>query len=113
DFHSLACNNGTATGDVNGLGPDSLCGPQGLSVDSDDNLFVSDALNNRVLGYMAPFDSPYTTGQPALYVLGQTDINGNEDFFTMQCNPVSKYSLCGPQDVSSYGPDLAIVVADT
>ena len=49
-FSLDSCNDGVAAGDAHGLGPDSLCGPQGLAVDLTGNLYVADQMNNRVLG---------------------------------------------------------------
>lgn len=57
-FTKTGCNDGDRTGDVNGLGPDSLCFPGGIAVDKT-NLGV--AGNSRVLEYDAPF-AGCTTG---------------------------------------------------
>ena len=55
------CPSGTAPGDLNGLGPDTLCGPKGLAVDRTGDLLIADGNNNRVLRY----DSAATPFAPA------------------------------------------------
>lgn len=37
-----------------GVSPDTLCTPQGLALDSTDNLYITDGGNNRVLRYLVP-----------------------------------------------------------
>ena len=78
---------------LNGVSADSLSGPQGLAVDSDNNLYVADS-NNRVLVYNRLFPD-FTS---ALLVFGQ---NGN--FTTFACNTggmTGANSLCGPRSVA-------------
>ena len=62
DFTSHLPNKGGAFPDAR-----SLYGPIGLAVDSADNLYVADTVNNRVLKYAAPV----TTNQAAALVIGQ------------------------------------------
>ncbi len=62
NFNFGSCNDGTAAGDVSGLGADSLCGPVGVAVDLDGNLYVSDTQNNRLLEYNTPFNPD--SGEP-------------------------------------------------
>jgi len=50
DFYHIASNNG-----VDGIGPDSLSNPLGMTVDSSSNLYIADSGNNRVLEYDNPF----------------------------------------------------------
>lgn len=50
-----------------------LHGPYGLSFDASGNLWVPDALNNRVLRFNAPF----TSGMPASLVVGQADFTSS------------------------------------
>ncbi len=71
---SNACNDGTAAGDANGLGPDSLCFPVAAAADSNGNLYVADQKNNRVLEYSAPL----ATDAIADRVFGQTDMTSNQ-----------------------------------
>jgi hypothetical protein len=40
DFYSYRCDDGTAAGDANGIGADSLCGPEGMAVDGAGNLYL-------------------------------------------------------------------------
>jgi sugar lactone lactonase YvrE len=46
-FATKTCNKG-------GVSANSLCGPYGVGVDGDGNLYVGDYANHRVLGYDAP-----------------------------------------------------------
>jgi sugar lactone lactonase YvrE len=46
-FVTKICNNG-------GVSANSLCGPYGVGVDGDGNLYVGDYANHRILGYDAP-----------------------------------------------------------
>jgi hypothetical protein len=57
----IGCPSGTAPGDLNGLGPDTLCGPKGIAVDRTGNLLIADGTNNRMLRY----DSDATPFKPA------------------------------------------------
>ena len=96
DFNSAICNNGTEAGDVNGLGPDSLCSPFGVAVDSSNNLYVADGPNNRVLEYNDPFSSCASfpcVAAPANLAFGQ-----GGSFTANGCNNggASATSLCGP-----------------
>jgi sugar lactone lactonase YvrE len=59
-----AGNQGNASGDVNGLGPDSLCGPGGVATDGTGNLYVADSGNNRVLEYDTPIVALTPTSAP-------------------------------------------------
>lgn len=113
DFFSYQCNDGVAGGDVAGLGPDSLCGPERMAVDQEGNLYVADSANNRVLVYNTPFNA--ASGEPgagdtsADFVYGQ-----NGSFTTRSCNldGASATTLCNPKAVAL---DSAgnIYIADT
>ncbi len=71
DFYSYRCDDGAAGGDVGGMGADSLCGPEGVAVDSAGNLYVADSIDNRVLEFSSPFLSGVTQGEAAAMVFGQ------------------------------------------
>ncbi|MCB8968661.1 MAG: cellulase family glycosylhydrolase [Ardenticatenaceae bacterium] len=57
-------------GAVSGSG---LNGPRGVALDSDNNLYVADSENNRVL----QFSAPLTNGETAVAVLGQSNMTNN------------------------------------
>ncbi|MFZ0244129.1 MAG: hypothetical protein WAL68_00455, partial [Candidatus Binatus sp.] len=63
-FTTSSCNGGTDAGDVNGLGPDSLCYPTGVALDAFGNLYAIDQGNNRALDYMALFTGGSHSGTP-------------------------------------------------
>ena len=100
DAESINCNDGVAGGDVNGLGPDSLCGPTDLAVDNSGNLYVADATDNRVLEYLVPFaiDSPMV-GLSASQVWGQIG-SFTTDGCNLGDNIISAASLCFPAGVA-------------
>lgn len=60
-----------------GVGPSGFSLPQGLCVDSNGNLWVTDAFNHRVL----KFNNPDTDATPtaADLVIGQVDLNSNQE----------------------------------
>ena len=88
------------------LSADSLSGPDGLTVDSNDNLYVADTSANRVLEYDTPKASGNTTADR---VFGQADA-----FNLANCNGIglSAKSLCGPMAVARDASDN-IYIADT
>jgi len=97
DFYSYRPNNGTAVGDVKGVGSDSLNAPCALAADLAGNVYVSDCGNNRVLVYSAPFNSCASfpcAGIKAMTVFGQSN-----NFTTTYCNgpnaSPSADTLCG------------------
>ena len=55
---TTGCNDGTNSGDVKGLGPDSLCGPQDVAVDPSNNVYIADTNNVRVLEFNEPLAGP-------------------------------------------------------
>ncbi|MCK5358615.1 MAG: NHL repeat-containing protein, partial [Elusimicrobiales bacterium] len=52
---------------------DKLCVPGGISFDGEDNLWVTDVFNDRVL----KFEKPFTNGEDATLVIGQPDFYTN------------------------------------
>ena len=73
----------------------------GVAVDGDGNLYVADTANNRVLEYTQPFQSHFSTGQPAHLVFGQLG-----SFTRSVCgrappsSPLHAKELCGPTGVA-------------
>ncbi len=104
DLFSNKCNNGVAAIDLAGLGADSLCGPHGIGVDANGNLYVADSGNNRVLVYNTPFNAG--SGEPgagdpiADFVYGQSG-----SFTSRTCNlsAVGATTLCNPSAVALDG----------
>ena len=94
---------GTSTQSCVAASSTSLCNPKGVAVDANNNLFVADATNNRVLEYISPLVTTVTPGSgdttPDL-VFGQAGA-----FTTGDCNhpssTVSASSLCNPSAVTS------------
>ncbi len=95
DFQTTLGNNGTAGGDVGGLGADSLCLPGGVAVDSLGNLYVADTADNRVLEYNQPFAQAISIGFAANVVFGQGG------FFTHATCAQTAAGLCFPQGVAA------------
>ncbi|MHB8381148.1 MAG: choice-of-anchor D domain-containing protein [Candidatus Binataceae bacterium] len=58
-------NEGSAPDDLNGLGPDSLSAPGALAFDAQDDLYVADSGNNRVLMYLDPAPPPTPSPTPS------------------------------------------------
>ena len=92
DLFSAACN-------IFGRTAQSICGPQGVAVDSVGNLWVADSSNNRVLEYNKPFSQTIKGGFKANAVLGQ----GNS-FTSNGCNNSgggpSNGSFCDPEGIA-------------
>ena len=111
DFASRGCNDGTASGDVSGVGADSLCGPYGVGVDSHGNLYVADSLNNRVLEYHAPFAGCASfpcVGPTANLVIGQSSFTGAD---CARPPALSAKGLCVPDGIAIDSDDN-LYVAD-
>jgi len=71
NYANKNCNDTSAT--IGGLSANSLCFPEGLALDSADNLYVADSSNNRVLEYDTPLSgTPDTTADT---VVGQPSFN--------------------------------------
>jgi uncharacterized protein (TIGR03437 family) len=80
DFGHALCN--YPSGDSSKPKQNNLCGPVGIAVDPQGNLYVADSGNGRVLRFPAPFS--YTgTMEPADLVLGQ------QDFVTQVLDPTA------------------------
>lgn len=98
DFVSGGCND-------TGTSATSLCYPSGLAYDAVDNeLFVSDSSNSRVLVY--DLSLGVSTDMPATYVLGQADFPDNG------CS-TSSSGLCYPEGLSYDAADSELFVADS
>lgn len=97
DLVTAICNY-SATSPTRGGDPDhpnqsGLCGPTGLAIDANGNLYVADTLNGRVLRFPAPFADankpPAGQLEPADLVLGQQD-------FTTKLTDASAFNLNRP-----------------
>ena len=88
DFVTASCN---YTGAVSAKG---MCFPQGIAVDGNGNLYVSDTSNDRVLEYNAPF----ATGNDNLpdHVFGPADFTSDGCAF-----PPTASSICTPGGVAT------------
>ena len=60
----------SSCGDRNGVGPDSLCGPDGVTVDANLNVYVADSSNMRVLEYQRPVPLKAAGVSPASIAFG-------------------------------------------
>jgi sugar lactone lactonase YvrE len=95
---------GTSTASCSGTpSATTLCNPKAIGVDANNNLFVADSTDNRVLGYYTPLSVTATPGSgdtTADIVFGQAG-----SFATTDCNhpssTVSASSLCNPDGVAS------------
>ena len=71
DFGTALCN--YPSGDSTKPTQSSLCGPVGVAVDPQGNLYVADSGNGRVLRFPAPFAATGSGPEKADLVLGQQD----------------------------------------
>ena len=102
-FEANGCNDGTASGDVNGVGADSLCIPVSVGIDSNGNLYVADTFNNRVLEYDTPFAkcaSLPCIGKPANFVIGQASSSDFTDTNCAQPPTLDAKGLCLPDGIA-------------
>src|SRR5215469_10276211 len=104
DFTSSSCD----LGSFSAASADTLCAPQGVALDSHDNLYVADNGNDRVLEYITPLTVSATPGSGdtvADLVIGQGPAGNN--FTNSVCNinntSRSATSLCGPRGVAVDG----------
>jgi len=99
DYTSVSCNRGGTV-----VNQAMLCGPTFLAIDPDDNLYVADTSNHRVL----VFSSPRTTDTDADDVFGQSDLFSNG----ANAGGLSARSLNAPTglavDLSVFPPRLYI-----
>jgi sugar lactone lactonase YvrE len=90
-FNSNSCNFGAGTEFPS---PDSLCNPDGVAVDSSNNLYISDYANNRVLEYSAPLSNGIVT---AARVYGQ---GGNFFSSLADSGGITATSLSNPEGLA-------------
>jgi hypothetical protein len=99
DARSVGCSDGVALGDSSGVGPDSLCNPTTVAVDSSGHLYVADANDSRVLEYNDPFGAGSSFGLSANRVFGQSNV-----FTTTACNlgtdTINHSTMCTPDGVA-------------
>ena len=95
DFISNSCNNGNP-----GPSASSLCSPSRMTIDTLENVYIGDSVNNRILEY----HTPLTTDTIADAVLGQLD-------FTSTVFATTASNMANPQGVAIDG-DGDIYVAD-
>ncbi len=99
DARSVGCNDGVALGDSSGVGPDSLCNPTAVAVDSSGHLYVADANDSRVLEYNDPFGAGSPFGLSANRVFGQSNV-----FTTTACDlgtdTINNSTMCTPDGVA-------------
>ncbi|MEO1333428.1 MAG: NHL repeat-containing protein [Myxococcota bacterium] len=99
-----------ATSNDAGLGPDRLSGPTGLALDANNNLYVCDSLNDRVLRF-GDVES-LTTGAAADRVLGKPDFVTGQTFFSARADNFGFPTGLAIVDDPDTGGD-ALFVADT
>jgi sugar lactone lactonase YvrE len=112
DFHAGGCNFGATT---EGASADSLCVPEGIAVDSHDNLYIADQQNNRVLEFNTPLTVTAVPGSgdnTADFVFGQGASGTNFNTSALSCPSVSATSLCQPYGVA-IDNDGNVWVSDT
>ncbi|HUO05684.1 MAG TPA: choice-of-anchor D domain-containing protein [Candidatus Binataceae bacterium] len=87
-----------------GSGPTGMSQPFSVAVDSVGHLYVSDFLNNRVLGYLSA--ASFTNGEAADLVLGQPDFSStacDDGTLAGDLGGVGPDSLCGSWAVAVDG----------
>ncbi len=94
----------TANQPVGNPAPNNLNMPIGVALDADDNLYVADSGNNRVL----MFEPPLSNGKPASKVFGQVDFTHNN----ANDPAISATTMSGPVSVTVDLKDGRLYVAD-
>ena len=100
NFASRQCDNGDATNPVPSA--DTLCYPNGVAVDSDGNVYVSDSGNGRLLEYDNPLAlTPGTPGVPgsAADVTADLAFDENGSFTLRNCGTTAD-QLCSPEQLA-------------
>jgi uncharacterized protein (TIGR03437 family) len=98
DMQTALCNYPSGTADQ--PTQSSLCGPMGIAVDANGNLYVADEGNGRVLRFPAPFSHPGQ--QQADLVLGQRD-------FTSKITDPSPRTMSAPYGLAFAGNNGLLV----
>jgi hypothetical protein len=93
DFSTNNCNNGS-------LSATSLCNPTGVTIDGNNNLYVTDYNNSRALEFNNPAATSNTTanlvfGQDDDFTSGQCDLGGGTSFAG-----ASAQTLCNPLEAA-------------
>ncbi len=112
DFAASGCNfeGFTVTPDA-----DSLCGPNGVALDSHDDLYIADTINNRVLEYITPLTASATPGSgdmTADLVFGQGASGIAFTVNTSNNGGLTGTSLSGPRGLAVDGSD-DLYISDT
>ena len=96
------CGGGFTGDNCVAISADSLGEPEGVALDSNGNLYVSDEGNDRVLEYYAPFTGGTHAGTPGYSGDTTADVVFGQDgsFTTYSCNDGTDAG-----DVSGLGPD--------
>ena len=101
-FTTTGCNRGTTSGDVSGVGPDSLCQPASVAADSAGNVYIGDAGDNRTLEYNTPLDA--SSGETGAGDANADLVFGQPSFIATHCTAaISADTLCTPNGVAVDG----------
>jgi uncharacterized protein (TIGR03437 family) len=108
DFQTAVCNYSSSSpthgGDPNAPNQSSLCGPTGVLVDGQGNLYAADSLNGRVVRFPAPF-SYQGKLEPADVVLGKPN------FTSQTLTDPSQFNMARPYGLAFSGAN-GLVVSD-
>ena len=83
-FSSTTCVNSPGAATASGM-----CSPWGIAFDSNDDLFVSDNGNSRILEY----EPPFSNGMSASFVIGQPNFTSNSAPTTPAANLVGAFGI--------------------